>query len=223
MSLPQNKSILNKWILYTSAGWIIGIFLLIGFSSLLEGVKFAGQSPVAIGMGAGIGFMQWMVLRKHAHMPIQWFWFTIIGLTIPYLLFDLASAYIIDLKPENFIPLVTIVGALLVSWLQYQYILRNTYDNSVKWILYNSFAWLIAAGVTFGGFEASRLLKMDRAIAVPLAFFIVVIGGPILGFISGPNILSILKHRRSASEPVENPGSIKLVNKPGESVTSSLD
>jgi hypothetical protein len=44
---------------------------------------------LGIGMGIGLGFMQWLILRKWIADALNWIWFLVLGLTIPFLLFEL--------------------------------------------------------------------------------------------------------------------------------------
>src|ERR1035437_10482329 len=120
----------NRWIWLTTAGWFIGILLVVGFAMLGEIIltkdESGGQAAVGIGMGTGVGLMQWVVLRKYLESIQKWLWFSIIGFTLSYVSFDLIAANIdLAIKAEVALPIATTLGALISSWLQYKFILRN--------------------------------------------------------------------------------------------------
>ena len=61
---------LKRWVLFTTYGWMIGILIVVSLAALSEAVfnikdESGGQAVVGIGMGAGVGMMQWLVLRKN--------------------------------------------------------------------------------------------------------------------------------------------------------------
>ncbi|MEK6781582.1 MAG: hypothetical protein AABY93_07735 [Bacteroidota bacterium] len=148
--VSQKQLTQNRWIWSTTAGWFIGILLVVGFAMLAEIIlqtndESGGQAAVGIGMGTGVGLMQWIVLRKYLESIQKWLWFLIIGFTISYVSFDLIAANIdLAIKAEVSLPFATTLGALISSWLHYRFILRNITSKAANWIAYNTIAWLLA-------------------------------------------------------------------------------
>src|SRR5687767_5123511 len=82
-----------KWIIWTSMGWILGIMLVIVLSVPLdnEGAKDL-QLFVGVGMGTGVGFTQWMLLKKFYRISINWLFFSLAGMGSAFLLLELRVA-----------------------------------------------------------------------------------------------------------------------------------
>jgi hypothetical protein len=197
---PKPLTVL-KWTLLTWAGWAAGIALIIGLGTLNEaaGISPEGQSVVGIGMGAGVGFMQWLALRKHVRSSHRWIWFSILGFSIAYILCDVIL-YFAGFHPDYFIILGTAAGALITGWLQYKYILRDISPFAKSWIAYCFLAWMLAHLLTMGAFLSNFRINdyIPRFLAITLAFIFILIGGPLLGFISGRRIVFILNRRTDA-------------------------
>lgn len=190
---------LSRWIAYNIAGWILGIVLLIGFASvgeLVGGADIGGQAAIGIGMGTGVGFMQWRILKNEFPSPQKWLWFSIFGFSFSYILFDVLSL-LIPMKPEIFTPFATAIGAILTGWLQYKYVLEPVYMDSKKWMYFNFSGWVLAHLLTFG-FVALNLpiaQIFPRVITIILAFLFILIGGPIYAYITGRGIIPILSNK----------------------------
>ena len=191
---PESVKTLSvkTWTVYTGIGWLIGVALVLLIGIPLDSLKIVGQAMIGIGMGVGIGLMQWLVLRKHIKINSNWFWFSLLGLGIPYILFDVLSAYT-GLKTEYYLPIATALGGLLSGYLQYRFILSKISGNAKNWILYSCVGWLLAHLVTVLLFITNN--SIPKNIALPLAFVYILIGGPILGIITGHSMISILKNR----------------------------
>jgi hypothetical protein len=190
----------NRWIWLTTAGWFIGILLVVGFAMLGEIIlhtkdESGGQAAVGIGMGTGVGLMQWVVLRKYLESVQKWLWFSIIGFTLSYVSFDLIAANIdLAIKAEVALPIATTLGALISSWLQYKFILRNITSKASNWIAYNTIAWLLAHLITSGMFliNMKTSFNIPKVIIAVVALFFLTVGGPILGFITGRFIVPVI-------------------------------
>lgn len=182
----------KTWTIYSCIGWLIGVALVLLIGIPLDSLKIVGQAMIGIGMGAGMGLMQWLVLRKQNKTGIIWLWFSIIGLGIPYILFDVLAA-LTGLMSEYYLPIATAGGGLLCGYLQYRFILSKISGNAKNWILYSGVGWLLAHLVTVLLFITNN--SIPKYFALPLAFVYILIGGPILGIITGRSMVSILKNR----------------------------
>jgi hypothetical protein len=190
----------NRWIWLTTAGWFIGILLIVGLAMLGEIILHAkeesgGQAAVGIGMGTGVGLMQWVVLRRYLESVQKWLWFSIFGFTLSYVSFDLMATNIdLAIKAEVALPIATTLGALISSWLQYKFILRNITSKASNWIAYNTIAWLLAHLIISGLIliNMKAIFGIPKVINAVVALFFLTVGGPILGFITGRFIVPVI-------------------------------
>jgi hypothetical protein len=190
----------NRWIWLNTAGWFIGILLIVGLAMLGEIILHAkdesgGQAAVGISMGTGVGLMQWVVLRRYLESVQNWLWFSIFGFTLSYVSFDLIATNIdLAIKAEVALPIATTLGALISSWLQYKFILRNITSKASNWIAYNTIAWLLAHLITSGLIliNMKAIFDIPKVINAVVALFFLTVGGPILGFITGRFIVPVI-------------------------------
>ncbi len=159
------------------------------------------QAAVGIGMGTGVGFMQWIMLRQYRQSVQKWWWFSILGFTVAYLIFDWMAAHIdLAIPPEYALPLATALGALLSSFLQSAFLLRSLTPGPYRWMAYSTLGWLAAHLVTSGmfiiNFQTSGHLPIALVVVAALCFLTV--GGPILGFFTGRFMVPFLNKETEA-------------------------
>lgn len=179
--------------MFTSAGWLLGILLVVGLAVLGEVVLqleegSGGQAAVGIGMGAGVGFMQWMAIRNHLTSAQRWFWFSLIGFSHAYVFLDLLAANVnVEIKPEMATPLATAAGAFISGWLQYKFVLKKITPKAIHWIAYTTLSWVSAHILTSGIVLVYAKFTADipRAIVFILVLSFLCIGGPLVGYITG--------------------------------------
>jgi cytochrome c oxidase subunit IV len=198
MTTCSKQLTFKKWVLFTTYGWFLGIILVIGFALAGELLiktsdESGGQAAVGIGMGAGVGFMQWMALREYLTTSQRLFWCSFIGFSIAFILRDfITSAFDIPLTVESTVPIAVILGALICGWLQYYFVLKPSMNKSVTWIFYSIAGWLMATLITM----SSSMLNLKFAENIPkvliliFALLLLSIGGPVLGFITGTFIVT---------------------------------
>lgn len=134
----------NQWIKVTFWGWLLGVFLLIFLSSILEACGIENmQFYIGISMGAGVGFTQWRLLKKYMAISIQWFYFSILGMGIPFLILD----FLMDKGVVYKLPLSVALGGLAIGCLQYQLLKKQT-TNAINWIPFTTIGWTMAAFTT---------------------------------------------------------------------------
>lgn len=180
---------IKTWIWYNSLGWLLGMILLLGIAILGEAL-FAeklrgGQSVIGIGLGTGMGFMQWRYLKKFYNWPITWLWYSMLGFSGMYLFYDLLSIQF-ELKPEKVLPVVTLLAGAMSGYLQQHYILKGRMKKPKAWILINAFSWF-AVHLLTGALFLLQLKEnefLPRAIILTLAFTFILIGGPLIGLFS---------------------------------------
>lgn len=174
---------LRSWILHTTYGWLIGIFLIIVLSGLFE---FSGitdmQFYLGVGMGTGIGLFQWFALHKHYHTSIQYVIYSILGLGIPYIIIDFFST----LSHEWNIILGFTIGGIFSSLLQTR-CFPSSFLNAQKWVVYSTISWIISLGMLQIS-NYTYALKEYIPNTLVLAcwnLFLMLAGGPILGYATG--------------------------------------
>jgi Na+/H+ antiporter NhaA len=143
---------------------------------------------LGIGMGIGLGFMQWLILRKWIADALNWIWFLVLGLTIPFLLFELFKK-----DNEFFLILIVLIGGFLSTYLQYQFLLKKNSAQAKKWIVYGFLSWL-AVDLLF------LILMIPGLFHVPLDTTLklvnlatLIICAPLMGYITGKGLSIILK------------------------------
>jgi len=192
---------LKKWILLTWSGWFVGVALVLGLSAVLEmlqaGKLLGDQSAVGIGMGFGVGLMQWIMLKNHLKSSQGWIWSSLIGFAIGYIAVDKYCSSL-SLKPESYLPFATALGALITGLLQYFFILKKVSNSAMSWIWVSFFAWVVAHLMVQGLFlidHKSLETYMPRILGIFITIFCILSGGPLLGYVTGKKIISILKDR----------------------------
>lgn len=149
--------------------------------------------------------MQWLALRKQPHVTVNWLWFSVVGIGSAYLFFNalylfLHALHVFDnLKGDSMIfivPIASPFGGWLAGWLQHRYILAQISPTSKRWMGRSSLGWLITSGsvvlylIVAGvfGFHQTAIGKAANTIMV-------LSGGPIMGWITGSTLVSILREK----------------------------
>ena len=202
----QNPITLKRWILFTTCGWFIGILLVVGFALLSEIVfkmedEFDGQAAIGIGMGAGVGLMQWLAIRKYLAASQKLFWFSLLGFTVAFIIRDIVAGIInekfsdIPITVEVTIPIAVLLGAYISSLLQYKFVFNAKMDTTFRWIIYSMIGWLLATLITMSTSILDLKLgeNFPKILIVIIALLLLSIGGPILGYITGWYIVPALK------------------------------
>jgi hypothetical protein len=134
----------KQWTKVAFGGWLLGVVLLILLSSILEASGIENmQFYIGISMGAGVGFAQWRLLKKYMAMSIHWFCFSVIGIGLPFLLFD----FVMDNNTAIKLPLSVAIGGILAGVLQFRF-LKGYVTNASIWIYASALGWTLAALTT---------------------------------------------------------------------------
>jgi len=170
----------KKWIKATFWGWLLGVVLLIFLSSILDALGIEHmQFYIGISMGAGVGFAQWRLLKKYMAMSAQWCYFAMLGMGLPFLLFDFLLNYSSAFK----LPLSVAIGGLLVGILQFRF-LKGSIANAAVWIYASVIGWTLAALTTLlinytMQFKVTGYLNLVLAL---LNLGLILAGGLVLGW-----------------------------------------
>lgn len=211
MTTSSKRLTMKRWVLFTTYGWFIGILLVIGFAFLAELLikmndESGGQAVVGIGMGAGVGFMHWMAIRKYLASSSGLFLYSMIGFSLAFIFRDLIDLLLnIPITVEITIPFAVLLGAFISAWLQYKYLFKKISDKAVGWISHSIIGWLLATLITWGislNFKLGD--NFPKVFGVLFAFTLLSIGGPILGYITGrfivPKINDLNENNRTNAQ-----------------------
>lgn len=172
----------KQWIKVTFWGWLLGVLFLILLSSLLDSLGIEDmQFYIGIGMGAGVGLLQWRLLRKYYEISILWFIYSSIGMGLPFLIFD----FLVDPNLSYKLPLSVAIGGLLVGLLQYQ-MFKAYASKAFVWVFASALGWTLAAFTTLlinytMQFKVTGYLNLVLAL---LNLGIILAGGWVLGWIT---------------------------------------
>lgn len=198
MTSSQKQITMKRWILYTTYGWFIGILLVFGLAILCEIIfkmqeDSGGQAVVGIGMGTGVGLMQWLAIRKYLLNSRNFFWFTFIGFSSAFIFMDIVGVIIdsidnhIKIQAETVIPITVLLSAFISGWLQYNFVFKKIMNKANKWIVYSMIGWFLATIITMSISVLNLKLGeyFPKVLIVIIALLFLSIGGPILGYITG--------------------------------------
>lgn len=182
-NLKGSELNIRNWTKSTFWGWLLGVVLIIVISSFLDSIGIEHmQFYVGVGMGAGVGLSQWLLLKKQIDVNANWIVASVIGLGLPFLLLDLWMNETSMYK----LPVGVALGGLAVGLLQFN-ILKKHFSNPTPWVI-GSFAGWCIAGLIVMSINYTMNLKgagMLNLIVAILNLVIILSGGIILGIVSG--------------------------------------
>lgn len=176
---------IKRWTI-TFLGWLLGVVFILLLSGLLDSIGVEGfQFYLGLGMGAGVGVVQWLFHRKFSPISYLWILFSAFGMGIPFIIFDFVP---IAYK----LPLSVALGALTVALLQLT-ALKKYFQNAFLWIFGCFFGWIIAVATVFV-IDFTMTIKVTGGMLLVMALlnlFIILAGGVFLGLISGITLKKI--------------------------------
>jgi hypothetical protein len=181
---------LGSWIGATSLGWIAGIPVLILTGGVFGPIGL-GNTAIAMSMGAGIAFFQWLVLRKRVSRAHRWLWVNPMAFAMPFMASDLLIRFH-AVHAEYAIITATLIGSCILALAQQQVVLKTTGLSLVPWMAVNLAAYAVAIAPPFL-LTVGRInqLHLPEVISVTLSFVTVLAGGPVIGFLTG---LVLVRH-----------------------------
>jgi len=191
--IRSGKSLFILWVMANSAGWVVGIVVVIVLGTLGESIHIGSNLYVGAGMGWTVGLAQWLIARKWFDATSRWMWASTIGITTPFLFADLIRMQDLSSFP---IAILAAAGGLLTGLMQ-----RNSlHSHSVKanqWAVVSIVAWMCPALlVEFGVVPRHPDTKLDAV----RNFGSLGLGGVVLGTVTGAALVLLLNVRRSSSE-----------------------
>lgn len=171
-----------RWMLLTVVGYSVGFFL----GLILADILFGGNVMMGVGIGAGVGFMQWLALRRIVQRSGWWAPANIAGLTVClslYAVVHTVSGYPFNLDgPPGILGwvLAFVVGGTMTGVLQ-QRILRRHVGRSAWWVLASALGW----GLSVIGLTTHFLIRNPIVVQA--------VAGVILGTVTGGALIWLLR------------------------------
>ncbi len=187
---------LTRWIGATFGGWTVGFLLVLVLIALTSMVGLGNtQFPIGLGMGLGTGFLQARVLRGSVGDARRWWIASAAGLTAPFMVSDILKALMTQ-RPYS-LALLVVAGGVVVSVLQWR-VLRRRSRAALWWVPTATIGWCLGSGMII---VSDRYLpKIPGIVGALLYVGVLLVGGLILGIITAPVILRIVKGAGSMSE-----------------------
>jgi len=169
----------KQWIAYNFMGWFLGAVFIIFLSGLLDSVGIENmQFYLGIGMGAGVSFMQWLVLRKQFSLNANWIYSAIIGMGFCFIVFDLIPSTILAHK----LPYSMLSGSLFTGILQSRSLGPDSRKN--LYILLSVLAWCLATLTAFA-VDYTQYLHAPIWLRFILNLSLILSGGLVMGLLTG--------------------------------------
>jgi len=181
-----------EWVAYTVAGYVLGF--VVGF---LLGHVLLGNVMVGMAIGAGVGLMQWILVRRYVPSSSFWILDCATGMTVALTVYTVVSV-LYDFPFDLGVPrgaagwaVAFAAAGTFAGVLQFR-ILRRTIPRSVAWVPASAVAWAASvAGMAIppnmDDSMAPWLLFARNLLLAPAA------AGLILGLLTGGVMLMILR------------------------------
>lgn len=206
MEKQNNTSLtLFKWTLFTTLGWIAGLFLAAIGADPFEIINLA-IFWIGLGISIGIGLLQWVILRKQITKSGKWILFSVIGMGGIFLILNIFQVVLLSFNIQFMgdgisfiIPAVigTSIGGYISGFLQEKYILRKSSMKPNHWASISFLGWFCSSLFLSTFIYITMLIKIENNILGPIPSIIIFLSaGPILGLCTGRKIISILKHTK---------------------------
>lgn len=187
----EKQFAVGRWAKATFWGWMLGVALILLLSSFLDSIGIQHmQFYLGVGMGAGVGFFQWRLLKKMIAVNTNWIWSTVIGMGVPFVVIDLTL-------PENIaykLPLGIAIGSLAVGLLQF-FLLKKFSEKAFLWFWGCIAGWTLSV-VTVNAIDYTMRIKVTGYMNLVLALLnliLILAGGVVLGVISGLAMKRVLE------------------------------
>lgn len=178
-----------RWVPATFLGWTAGLILAIAFVIAVDAAGISGaQSPLALGMGLGVGLVQGRLVAPLLGGARGWIATTSLGLSLPFVLADVLRLIGLAL-PYSLAAFVGIGGAL-VGGLQWRLFRRLAVARTGWWPVITPIGWILAGSTVWLNEwlpKTPGLIGAGRYLAVVLS------GGLVLG------LAAAVAWRRAAS------------------------
>jgi len=158
------------WVLASAVGLLAGSFVgFLGGYGVEEILPNYGGAGMVTGVGAGVGILQWLVLRPRVSRSGWWVLASILGLAVAGFVSTavaLAGAYEIPLGFAVF----GFVGGAMAGLMQW-FVLRRQVSRAGWWVLASTVSWAVV------GLVAEGMIRRLLTFGVGLAGGVVGLGG----------------------------------------------
>lgn len=79
-AIRREKSLFILWVVANSAGWVLGIIVVIALATLQESTHVGNAVYLGAGMGWSVGLAQWLIARKWFDATSRWMWASTIAM-----------------------------------------------------------------------------------------------------------------------------------------------
>jgi len=183
--MEQQSITQSRWILFTTLGWVVGIALAVLFAESLD-VLHLEYFGLGLGVATGIGFMQFLALRKVNGMNIRWMIFTIVGIGSTFLFFNLVLMKV-DLNMEGVPGIILMILAASLGGLFTGYLQQRG-----RWMWYSFGGWAMCSVLisSYGLIVAPMHLE-QTAVGALFNVLAMLIGGLVIGIVTGKGITGV--------------------------------
>ena len=185
--MSQRVSIsVGFWIGITFIGWFLGVVVLLIISSVLEAVSEQSfQFQIGTGIGIGMGLVQYFILRKRMGIGFEWFWASVIGIGLPYLVFDIihfSTGWKVTSNYTMFVggPLSGLFSGLLY----YRILLKHQHQKAHLFFMSNVLGWIISVA-SVKMIDLTDYANNHAPYVLFLNLFLILFGGFALGTLNG--------------------------------------
>lgn len=194
MRIPSTR----QWLRATWLGWILGVLITILAALAGDAVGISGsQTPVGVGMGAGVGIMQARALRKIISGAGAWVWSSVVGLAAPFLVFDVSRAAGFELPYSLYVSVA--VGGLAAGLWQAM-LLRPAAGNAWMWAVGSTAGWSLAAASAVVADRLPRALSLRGLAGAGTYLAVVLAGGLVLGLVTAVAFVRLDRREMDAPE-----------------------
>ena len=154
----DKKKFLGRWVLFNGIAWLIGIIVAFILGYFVVNLFYPQENNLILGFCPGIviGYSQWFVIKKYFKISVWWIFASAIGMGIPdviaVILFELTGneISIVGIVPID-LAIRLFIGGLITGLLQFN-TLKPFTPKYIFWIFVNALAWGIALfGAIIGG------------------------------------------------------------------------
>jgi hypothetical protein len=173
----------RNWMAATWLGWALGIVLTVAAAFGFEGLGAGGmQTPVGVGMGAGVGLMQSRRLKGIVPQPRLWISASVAGLGIPFAVWDALKW--VGFESAYSLYAVVAVGGVLAGCGQ-AFLLRGAGVSGWGWVAASGVGWSLAGASGAAADWMPRALGVRGLGGAGIFLCLALLGGALLGLVTG--------------------------------------
>ncbi|NUN68183.1 MAG: hypothetical protein HUU02_00560 [Bacteroidetes bacterium] len=189
----------RRWITACFLGWLAGIFLVILTSGTFDAIGLEGyQFYLGLSMGLSVGVLQWRLLHRTHGIGSGWLIASIVGVAVPFLLFDLLKKYGgMTTGPEALQYSTALGGAAAALW--QTLILRREGFSASRWLFAGWSGWVLGTATVLA-IDYTKYLSSNNLVLFALNLLLMIAGGAVYGAVTAVPLIKILSSKRGAAE-----------------------